>query len=82
MTGLRLGEATGLLWSDLDESSMSVEINKNLVYKTKTNYYYKDPKTKSSFRTICLDEKNLPIPFGMEGKTIKCEVRNGYYIEL
>lgn len=56
-TGMRIGEATALKWSDFYDGS--INIDKSLTRKTnKGNYEIKDPKNFSSVRVISLG-KNL-----------------------
>lgn len=56
-TGMRIGEALGLTWSDIDFKNEQISVNKTLVYvkDLKTEKYmfkYQTPKTKNSSRTI------------------------------
>lgn len=53
-TGLRLGEALALEWADIEGDKLSV--NKNLSYDDHNNAVITTPKSKSSIRTIKLDE--------------------------
>lgn len=59
MTGMRIGEATALKWSDVDLENSILNINKNLLYKSQTNYKFGEPKTKASNRQIVLDNDTL-----------------------
>jgi len=52
--GLRLGEVTGLEWSDIDFDEKTVSINKARQYVPKYGSYDKGPKTKSSRRTFVI----------------------------
>lgn len=54
MTGMRIGEATTFQWEDINFDSGILTINKN-----QTNYSFVEPKTKSSIRSIVLDEGTL-----------------------
>lgn len=56
MTGMRIGEATAIQWNDIDFDTKVLSINKNLYYKTQTNYQFVEPKTKASKRKIVLDD--------------------------
>lgn len=56
-TGMRIGEALGLTWDDIDFKNEQISVNKTLVYvkDLKTGKYmfkYQTPKTKNSIRTI------------------------------
>lgn len=53
-TGLRIGEALALTWSDLEGDQLT--INKTLVYPTNSTPYLSTPKSKSSGRTVKLDK--------------------------
>ena len=54
-TGLRIGEALALEWSDIDFQGATLEVNKTLNLKKETN----SPKTKTSKRTLDLDKKTV-----------------------
>ena len=49
--GLRAEEVCGLKWKDIDFEKNSISINQVLI-KSKGVFYFKEPKTKSSIRTI------------------------------
>lgn len=53
-TGLRIGEFSALQIKDFD--GHLIDVNKNLIYKTKDDYYFSTLKTKSSYRIIDLDD--------------------------
>jgi len=53
--GLRLGELIALTWDDIDFKNFSVSITKSTA-KTKDGMITKEPKTKSSIRTITLSQ--------------------------
>ena len=55
-TGLRLGEALALTWSDYDEYSKTVIIDKNVVY-TKDGKVTQTPKTEAGERVIILNRQ-------------------------
>ncbi len=57
-TGLRIGEALALNWSDLDFDQQSVRVSKTLLYNGKIQ---ESPKTKESNRMILLDKTTLKI---------------------
>nr|WP_260440135.1 site-specific integrase [Cohnella lubricantis] len=58
-TGLRIGEALALRWDDLDGNMLT--INKTLVYPLNSQPYISTPKTKTSGRTIKLDEHTVKV---------------------
>ncbi len=56
-TGLRIGEATGLRWEDVDFQKGIINVNHTLVYKMDSSdwhnaLYIQDPKTKKGNRNI------------------------------
>lgn len=69
MTGLRLGELLSLTWEDIDFQKKTLRVNKNLILRNINSSSFRDgerfsistPKTRSSRRTIGLDDKTLEI---------------------
>lgn len=61
MTGMRVGEATALQWSDVDLNKRTLSISKNLFYQNVDNYKFTTPKTYASIRTIVLDTDTIEI---------------------
>ena len=61
MTGIRIGEATAIQWSDIDFESGILKIEKNLYYKNLENYRFVETKTKASQRHIVLDSYTLSL---------------------
>lgn len=60
MTGVRVGEALALKWTDIDLKNQKVRIHHTLDYKNKTNYTIKPyTKTASGKRIISLDEDTI-----------------------
>ncbi|MEQ7226420.1 tyrosine-type recombinase/integrase [Enterococcus avium] len=59
MTGMRIGEATAIQWSDIDFETGVLSIDKTLYYKNQSNYKFVEPKTKASARQIVLDKVTL-----------------------
>ncbi|MFW7418703.1 tyrosine-type recombinase/integrase [Vagococcus fluvialis] len=57
-SGVRVGEALALNWSDIDYENKAVTISKNLS-QTKQGYVVSTTKTKKSNRTISLDDRTL-----------------------
>lgn len=57
-SGLRGGEALALTWKDIDFEEKTLTVNKNLS-QTKNGFAVSSPKTKSSYRTISLDDKTI-----------------------
>ena len=73
-TGLRVGEASALRWSDFDETSHNLTVSSNII-RTKDEdgkavfKYQKSVKTKSSHRILKLNQQALEIisPFKKSG---------------
>lgn len=59
MTGMRIGEASALHWSDIDFETGLLSITKTLYYRTMTDYKFVEPKTLASIRTIYIDSNTL-----------------------
>lgn len=57
-TGMRIGEALGLRWEDVDLKSASVRIRRTLA-EVNGRFIEQDPKTKSSNRTISLPKRAI-----------------------
>lgn len=57
-SGLRGGEAAALSWDDIDFTNKTVEVSKTMS-ETRNGFVISSPKTKSSYRTISLDDKTL-----------------------
>lgn len=57
-SGLRGSEARALEWPDINFIDKTVTVNKNMSL-TKNGFIVSTPKTKSSYRTITLDDKTL-----------------------
>lgn len=54
-TGMRKGEIIALHWDDIDFEAKTISVNKTL-YKISSGFLLQEPKTKSSVRTIYMDE--------------------------
>lgn len=61
MTGMRIGEATAIQWSDIDFESGILKVDKNLYYKNLENYRFVETKTKASERHIVIDSDTLAL---------------------
>ena len=59
MTGMRIGEAAALQWSDIDFETGILSINKNLYYKSMKEYKFVEPKTQASVRDIVIDSDTI-----------------------
>ena len=59
MTGMRIGEAAALQWSDINFETGLLSITKTLYYKTIDEYKFVEPKTQASIRTIYIDTDTI-----------------------
>ena len=59
MTGMRIGEAAALLWSDIDFDTGLLSITKTMYYKSMDNFKPVEPKTQASIRTIYIDADTI-----------------------
>lgn len=64
MTGLRIGETQALNWTDINFKEKTLEVIKNMYYKTSKEFYSTEPKTLASNRLVALD--NTSIKYLME----------------
>ena len=63
-TGLRFAEMQALQWKDFDEKNKSIDINKDLYYKSQKSWNFDDTKNKASKRIIILDDETLEMLLG------------------
>lgn len=60
MTGLRFGEAQALEWeTDIDLNEQTLTVSKSMYYKNAKEFSVTEPKTKTSNRTIALDDDTI-----------------------
>lgn len=59
MTGMRIGEAAALLWSDIDFDTRLLSITKTMYYKSMDDFKPVEPKTQASVRTIYIDKDTI-----------------------
>lgn len=60
-SGLRIGEALALIWDDLNLENGILSVSKTLVYPLNSEPYISTPKSKSSNRSIKLDDATLKL---------------------
>lgn len=60
LLGMRRGEVLGLSWDTVDLDNKTISIIQNLEY-VNGKYYFKEPKTLKSKRTISMPESLVPI---------------------
>lgn len=61
LTGLRIGEVTGLQWQDVDLKKKEIHIRHTLAWITGVGYFLQEPKSENSRRTIPLPEKAVSL---------------------
>lgn len=59
MTGMRIGEATALQWSDINLDEGTIKVDKTLIYYTALDYHFSEPKTKAGNRIVTLDLETI-----------------------
>ena len=59
MTGMRIGEAAALLWSNIDFDTGLLSITKTMYYKSMDDFKPVEPKTQASVRTIYIDKDTI-----------------------
>ncbi|MCZ3742196.1 tyrosine-type recombinase/integrase [Lactobacillus mulieris] len=67
-TGLRKGEACALTWSDIDFKEHTIRVEKTTTLGMHNRIMVSTPKTKSSYRTIEVDNKTLSILLELKKK--------------
>lgn len=60
-TGMRRGELQGLTWKDVDLSAGTISVNRSVIRKDGKEVISTALKTKSSRRTISIDEKTVAV---------------------
>lgn len=61
-TGLRRGELLALKWKDINFKSKTLSVKRNLIYnEQEKEYQLTTPKTKSSIRTLGIDEGTIQV---------------------
>ena len=61
VTGIRKGELTALLWSDLDEEKRTISVSKQAVGDRNRNVTISRPKTENSVRKISIPESAVEL---------------------
>ncbi|HDB6088580.1 TPA: site-specific integrase [Staphylococcus aureus] len=60
-TGFRRGELMALTWNDIDFTKQTISINKTCARGANYKLVIQEPKTKSSHRTISIDDKTASV---------------------
>ncbi|MDU2621948.1 MAG: site-specific integrase, partial [Streptococcus lutetiensis] len=74
-TGLRIGEAIALEWSDIDLDNGYIDVNKTYVEKEKT---VNDPKSKAGKRKIPIDRNTVLMLRLYKARQHQCFIKHGY----
>ena len=74
-TGLRIGEAVALEWSDIDLDNGVIDVNKTYVEKEKT---VNDPKSKAGKRKIPIDRNTVLMLRLYKVRQHQCFIEHGY----
>lgn len=87
LTGLRSGEALGLMWESVDMKEKTIAIKQTLHHRSNNeNYYLTSPKTLSGYRTVSVNSRVVDILEelnGIKGKTsFIFETDKGYPFHL
>jgi integrase len=61
LTGLRIGEVTGLQWQDVDLKKKEIHVQHTLAWITGKGYFLQEPKSENSQRTIPLPDKAVSL---------------------
>ena len=84
--GLRLGEAFGLFWEDIDLENKTISINRQIQWKEKDktdasseSYWYFTAPKYESYRTITIDDKLCEL---LEREKSRQEKAKNYYEDL
>ena len=68
-TGMRVGEITGLKWSDVDFNQKTITVNRTIKYSKKEQRYIEtSPKTQNGYRSIPLTDKAIEILLNQKKK--------------
>lgn len=60
-TGLRCSELLGLRWSDLEQSTGALQVQRQLYRETDRGFVYREPKTLSGRRVVMLSRQDLAV---------------------
>lgn len=61
LTGLRIGEVTGLRWQDVDLKKKEIHVRHTLAWVSGKGYFLQDPKSENSRRTVPLPDKAVEL---------------------
>lgn len=79
-TGLRSGEIGGLQWSDIDFEKKILNVNRTLLFnKKKGGFYFGSPKSKTSKRTVPLNDTALQVLRNQKITQFKLRARSKHW---
>lgn len=61
LTGLRIGEVTGLQWQDVDLAGKELQVRHTLAWISKSGYFLQEPKSENSRRAVPLPDKAVEL---------------------
>ena len=76
-TGMRLSEVLGLCWESIDLVKGKITIERQLLYTVATGYYFGEPKTATSKRTILIDGQLVALLKKWKATQAKNELAKG-----
>lgn len=79
-SGMRVGEAMGLKWDDIDFENNKIRIDENYSYVRGVGYIFQSPKTPKSRRKILMPIKIMEELKTLSKRKIKGEQRVFYYV--
>lgn len=79
LTGMRIGEITGLQWSDVDFKNREIHITHTMSYIPKRGLYLDTPKSKTSLRTIPMIDSAYALLKEQRKEQLKLKLQLGQY---
>lgn len=76
-TGMRIGEITGLKWSDIDYQENVIKVRRSLNYYSYSGFYTDTPKTKSSTRDIPMTQSVIRLLKNLKKKQLENKLKLG-----
>ncbi len=77
--GFRRGEILGLTWDDIDFDNNMVHIRRAVHWSKDKGYYYTDPKTKKSKRSVKMTDRVMLILKQMKNDQLSAKLKYGDY---
>ncbi|MCD8037334.1 MAG: site-specific integrase, partial [Clostridiales bacterium] len=77
-TGVRISEAIGLTWSDIDFKQRTISINHQLLCENGKGHYIASPKSESGIRTLYITDEVMAILERLRKKPKCATIVDGY----